>query len=153
MINNPLDDIKDLLNRIARLNQLIHTHQAQPEPDQLTIEGYQRLRQQFADELSQLMRESYKGCISKLPLKGQLIFPKLSITMTRAELHALIDAQFDDLEALQKEPTFLAYEQKFAEIWTNLGCDVLQATVGQAPKNSRKKKQLSNPVWRYRTRA
>ncbi len=64
MINNPLDDIKDLLNRIARFNQLIHTHQAQPEPDQLTIEGYQRLRQQFADELSQLMRESYELNVS-----------------------------------------------------------------------------------------
>ena len=30
--------------------------------------------------------------------------------MTRAELHALVDAQFDDLKVLQKEPTFLAYE-------------------------------------------
>lgn len=59
--------------------------------------------------------------------------------MTRAELHALVDAQFDDLEALQKEPTFLAYEEKFAQIWTGLGCDVLQATVGQAPENPRKK--------------
>lgn len=63
-INAQFDDIEDLLNQIARLNQLIHTHQAQPEPDQLTIEGYQRLRQQFAEELSQLMRESYKLNVS-----------------------------------------------------------------------------------------
>lgn len=59
--------------------------------------------------------------------------------MTREELHALVDAQFDGLEALQQEPTFLAYEQKFAQIWATLGCDVLQATVGQAPQNPRKK--------------
>lgn len=59
--------------------------------------------------------------------------------MTREELHALVDAQFDNLEALQKEPTFLEYEQKFAQIWTGLGCDVLQATVGKAPENPRKK--------------
>ncbi|GAB3222558.1 hypothetical protein [Spirosoma arcticum] len=62
--NVHFDDIEDLLNHIARLNQLIHTHQAQSEPDQLTIEGYQRLRQQFADELSQLMRESYELNVS-----------------------------------------------------------------------------------------
>lgn len=59
--------------------------------------------------------------------------------MTREELHALVDAQFDDLESLQKEPTFHAYEQKFAQIWTELGGDVLQATLGKAPQNPRKK--------------
>lgn len=59
--------------------------------------------------------------------------------MTRAELHALVDAQFDNLETLQKEPSFLAYEEKFADIWINLGCDVLQATVGKAPESPRKK--------------
>lgn len=59
--------------------------------------------------------------------------------MTREELHALVDAQFDDLESLQKETTFLAYEQKFAQIWTTLGGNVLQATIGQAPENPRKK--------------
>ncbi|OIN60964.1 hypothetical protein [Arsenicibacter rosenii] len=59
--------------------------------------------------------------------------------MTREELHALVDARFDELEALQEEPTFLSYEQKFAQIWTQLGCNVLQATLGKAPLNSRKK--------------
>ena len=52
--------------------------------------------------------------------------------MIREEFNALVDARFDDLEGLQKEPTFLQYEQKFAQIWTGLGSDVLQATVGQA---------------------
>ena len=59
--------------------------------------------------------------------------------MTRAELHALVDAQFDELKALQKEPAFLAYEPKFAQIGTSLGSDVLQTTRGQAPENPRKK--------------
>jgi len=59
--------------------------------------------------------------------------------MTREELHALVDAQFDELDALQKEPTFLAYEQKFAQVWTTLGGEVLQATIGQLPDNPRKK--------------
>lgn len=62
--NNAFEDIEDLLERIARLNRLIHTHESQPEPDKLTIEGYQRLRQQFADELSELMRDSYELSVS-----------------------------------------------------------------------------------------
>ncbi len=66
--------------------------------------------------------------------------------MTREELHALVDAQYDQFQALQQQPTFLAYEQQFAHIWTALGKDILQAAVGQAPENPRKK-HLPNPVW------
>jgi len=59
--------------------------------------------------------------------------------MSRQELHALVDAQYDQFQALQQQPTFLAYEQQFACIWADLGKEILQATVGQAPENSRKK--------------
>lgn len=59
--------------------------------------------------------------------------------MTRDELHALVDAQYDQLQALQQQPTFLAFEQQFAQVWTDLGKDILQATVGTAPENARKK--------------
>lgn len=59
--------------------------------------------------------------------------------MTRAELHALLDAQYDELEALQNQPTFLAYERQFTHIWTNLGRQVLQASLGKTPANPRKK--------------
>lgn len=59
--------------------------------------------------------------------------------MTREELHALVDAQFEQLQALQLEPTFLAYEQQFTHIWTILGGQVLEATLGKTPKNPRKK--------------
>jgi len=62
--------------------------------------------------------------------------------MTREELHAIVDAQFDDLETRQKEPTFLEFEQKFAQIWTGLGCHVIQETIGKTPQNSRKKTTL-----------
>lgn len=72
--------------------------------------------------------------------------------MTREELHALVDTRFDDLEALQKEPTFLEYELKFAQIWTGLGCDVLQTSMGKAPENPQKK-HLPNPVRADRNRS
>lgn len=69
--------------------------------------------------------------------------------MTREELHTLVDAQFDNLELLQKEDDFMIFEQTFSKIWTTLGGDVLQATVGKAPKNP-KKKHLPNPIRRGR---
>ncbi len=72
--------------------------------------------------------------------------------MTREELHAPVDAQFDNLELLQKEDNFLVYEQIFTQIWTGLGCNVLQATIGQAPEN-RQKKQVSNPFWEDKNRS
>ncbi|GAB3225587.1 hypothetical protein [Spirosoma arcticum] len=57
MINKPLDDIEDVLNRVARLNALIHTHESQPQPDRPTIEGYQRVRPQFADDKIHLLAQ------------------------------------------------------------------------------------------------
>ena len=66
--------------------------------------------------------------------------------MTREEFHALVDTQFDELETLQQQPTLLEYKQKFTHIWTGLGNQVLQATMGKVPENPRKK-QVSNPVW------
>jgi hypothetical protein len=59
--------------------------------------------------------------------------------MTREELHALVDAQYDELEAIQQQPTFLAFEREFTQVWTTLGQQVLQASVGQPPANPRKK--------------
>lgn len=59
--------------------------------------------------------------------------------MTRAELHALVDAQFDNLQNLQNEASFLTFEEKFTRIWLSLGTQVLQATVGDLPENPRKK--------------
>jgi hypothetical protein len=59
--------------------------------------------------------------------------------MTREELHALVDAQYDELDAIQQQPTFLAFERQFTQVWTTLGQQVLQASLGQPPTNPRKK--------------
>lgn len=59
--------------------------------------------------------------------------------MTRDEFHALADTHFDRLNALQDKPTFFEFEEEFTQIWTQLGGQVLQASVGQPPTNPRKK--------------
>lgn len=59
--------------------------------------------------------------------------------MTREELHTLADTHFEKFDELQQEPSFLSFEQKFAKIWTEVGCDVLQATIGKPPENPKKK--------------
>lgn len=59
--------------------------------------------------------------------------------MTREELHALVDARYDEFQALQQQPNFLAYEEKFAPIMTDLGKDILQTSMGPTPVNPRKK--------------
>ena len=59
--------------------------------------------------------------------------------MTREELHALVDARYNEFQALQEQPNFLAYEEKFAHIMTDLGKDILQSSVGPIPVNARKK--------------
>ena len=65
--------------------------------------------------------------------------------MTRKELHALVDARYDEFQALQEQPNFMAYEKKFAHIMTDLGKDILQSSVGPIPVNTRKK-QYTNPI-------
>lgn len=59
--------------------------------------------------------------------------------MTREELHALVDARYDQLQALQQLPNFMAYEQQFAHIMADLSKDILQTSVGLTPGNVRKK--------------
>jgi hypothetical protein len=59
--------------------------------------------------------------------------------MTRKEFHTLADAHYDQLAALQDKPTFFDFEESFTQVWTQLGQQVLQASVGTAPTNARKK--------------
>ena len=59
--------------------------------------------------------------------------------MTREELHALVDARYDEFQALQQQPNFMAYEEKFAHIIADLSKDILQTSMGPIPKNLRKK--------------
>lgn len=59
--------------------------------------------------------------------------------MTREELHALVDARYEEFHALQQQPNFMAYEEELAHIMAHLGKDILQTSMGPTPKNPRKK--------------
>lgn len=65
--------------------------------------------------------------------------------MTRDELHRLVDQKYDEINALKQEPTFLDYEQGFVEIWQELGRQVLQADLGDAGQDRRKKRSSKPP--------
>lgn len=49
--------LEDILNRIERLNILLHTHEEQEVPDLLAIEGYQKLKNQYIEQLKELLEE------------------------------------------------------------------------------------------------
>ena len=65
MINSPeiskseylKEAIFDLLNLIERTNNSIVRHKSIENPDGLTIQGFERIRQQYIDELNQIMLE------------------------------------------------------------------------------------------------
>jgi hypothetical protein len=66
--------------------------------------------------------------------------------MTREELHALVDAHYDKLTGLQSEKTFYAYEEGFIKAWTELGGQVMQASLKKGTSTDKRKKLLSNPI-------
>jgi hypothetical protein len=49
--------LEDILNRIERLNNLIKIHKNQSNPDVLAIEGYQRLKFQYSNQIKDLLYE------------------------------------------------------------------------------------------------
>jgi len=65
--------------------------------------------------------------------------------MTREELHALVDAQFDKLADLQSKETFYAFEEGFVKVWTELGSQVMQASLGKASSKDKRKKTDVRP--------
>ena len=52
--SNIHNEITDVLSRIERLNELIQLHQTQESVDALAIEGYERLRGQYFNQLEEL---------------------------------------------------------------------------------------------------
>jgi hypothetical protein len=50
--------IFDLLNLIEIANNLILRHQSLQSPDNLAIEGFERIRQQYIDELNQIRNQT-----------------------------------------------------------------------------------------------
>ncbi|HEV7382419.1 MAG TPA: hypothetical protein VGN64_21635 [Dyadobacter sp.] len=65
--------------------------------------------------------------------------------MTREELHALVDAQYDKLTGLQSEKTFYAYEEGFVKVWTELGGQVMQASLKKGTSTDKRKKTSVKP--------
>jgi hypothetical protein len=49
--------LEDVLERIDRLNNLIKIHKSQSSPDTLAIEGYQRLKFQYSNQVKELLHE------------------------------------------------------------------------------------------------
>lgn len=60
--------------------------------------------------------------------------------MTKAEYLALAESKWPELERLQAEGDFYTYEKRYVEIMRELELAVLQAQLGQAPKDYRKKR-------------
>ena len=57
--------IFDLLNLIEKANNAILRHKSLEKPDALTIEGFERIRQQHIDELNQIMMSEFGLQIDK----------------------------------------------------------------------------------------
>jgi hypothetical protein len=66
--------------------------------------------------------------------------------MTREELHALVDAHYDNLTDLQSKETFYAFEEGFVKVWTELGGQVMQASLGKGQSKDQRKKTIVKPA-------
>ena len=60
--------------------------------------------------------------------------------MNKEEFLKLAEAKYEEINALKEAPTFFDYERGFAEIWTELGRQVIQSELGDPGKDRRKKK-------------
>jgi hypothetical protein len=65
--------------------------------------------------------------------------------MTREEFLALANAQYDKLADLQSKETFYAFEEGFVKVWTELGGQVMQASLDKAPSKDKRKKTAVKP--------
>ncbi len=54
-LSNLNSEIVDVLSRIERLSELEQLHASQPQPDALALEGYYRLREQYIQQLEELL--------------------------------------------------------------------------------------------------
>lgn len=66
--------------------------------------------------------------------------------MTREEFLALANAQYDKLAGLQSEETFYAFEEGFVKVWTELGGQVMQASLKKGTSNDKRKKTIVKPA-------
>lgn len=49
--------IQDVLDLLERTNSMLALHRDQSEPNQLAIEGYERQRRQFLEQLAELLAQ------------------------------------------------------------------------------------------------
>lgn len=50
--------VADIVGRIEQLDALITLHRQHPEPAVLTIESYQRLREQYVKQLAEVLEDA-----------------------------------------------------------------------------------------------
>ena len=65
--------------------------------------------------------------------------------MTKEEYLVLAESKWPELAELKSSGDFYAYEQRFSEIWLELGRTVLKSSIGEVPID-RRKKRVSKPV-------
>lgn len=66
--------------------------------------------------------------------------------MTREEFLALANEQYDKLADLQSKETFYAFEEGFVKVWTELGSQVMQASLDKPLSKDKRKKTVVKPV-------
>ena len=52
-----IQSIVEILERVDGLNDIIRIHKSQPNPDILAIDGYQRLKFQYSNQIKELLHE------------------------------------------------------------------------------------------------
>lgn len=60
--------------------------------------------------------------------------------MTESEFVALALTKYEALKSLENSADFYQHEKDFDQIWTELGGQVLEKSLGTAPASPRKKK-------------
>jgi hypothetical protein len=76
---------------------------------------------------------------------------KTNKKMTKSEFLEIMSQKWDNIEKLQEQSSFYAYEKEFDELWVSAGREVLEAGINKVEGDRRKKKN-TNPIWRNRNK-
>jgi uncharacterized membrane protein len=60
--------------------------------------------------------------------------------MTKEEFILKVSERYDELQSLNKLDSFYDHEKQFADLWQELGREILESNIGTPPANRRKKK-------------
>ncbi len=60
--------------------------------------------------------------------------------MTESEFMALALSKYEQIKSLENSVDFYQHEKDFDQVWTELGGQVLEKTLGEQPTSVRKKK-------------